>query len=649
MLRTLSLILLASVAVAQPPTQRQVPPAGKPIADADRAELTRGVAELGAQIDKLRGNPLLPDVIIFHKAVEWALRYDEFMDVKHVKTARDFIVEGKKRADELAAGTHSWTSATGLVVRGFVSNIDDSVQPYGLVVPADRKTPRRLDVWNHGRGDTNLELGFLAGRLKSPGEFAPEGAFVLHPYGRFCNATKFAGETDVFEAMAHVQAHYPIDPDRIVMRGFSMGGASTWHLGVHHAGLWCAINPGAGFSETANYAGVFKEGKPAVPWWEQVLWRHYDADIKVRNLFNTHAVAYSGDEDAQKAAADRMVAAAGEDGVTIEHIIGPKTGHKYEPGAKKIVAEKVDAIAAKGRERIPSRVRFATYTLRYPTMKWVTLDALERHWERAEIDAQIVDEGTIKVSTKNVAAFTLRMEGAPIPLDKTQPPRVIIDGTELVGPKVASPWVAVFEKANGKWIEATFPHQRRLVKAHGSTGPIDDAFFDRFIFVRPTGKALNARVDAWTKAELARAITEWRRVFRGDAIVKDDTALTPDDIANANLVLWGDPGSNAVLAKVLPQLPLKWTKEQVQLGAYKLDAAHHVPVMIHPNPLNPRRYVVLNSSFTFRMGARTSNSLQTPKLPDWALIDLRTPADDTAPGLIYDAGFFDESWRLPAR
>jgi hypothetical protein len=185
-----------------------------------------------------------------------------------------------------------------------------------------------------------------------------------------------------------------------------------------------------------------------------------------------------------------------------------------------------------------------------------------------------------------------------------------------------------------------------LSKEPGLQGPIDDAFMDRFIFVRPTGTPLNAKVGAWVQSELERAITEWRRVFRGEVIVKDDTALTADDIAKANLVLWGDPASNAVLGKVLPSLPVKWTKTALEMGAYQLDSAHYAPVLIHPNPLNPRRYVVLNSSFTFRLGSRTSNSLQTPKLPDWALIDLRTPPDETAPGLIYDAGFFDEQWRL---
>ena len=36
------------------------------------------------------------------------------------------------------------------------------------------------------------------------------------------------------------------------------------------------------------------------------------------------------------------------------------------------------------------------------------------------------------------------------------------------------------------------------------------------------------------------------------------------------------------------------------VGTAMFDAAHHVPVLIYPNPLNPKRYVVLNSGFTFR-------------------------------------------------
>jgi hypothetical protein len=185
----------------------------------------------------------------------------------------------------------------------------------------------------------------------------------------------------------------------------------------------------------------------------------------------------------------------------------------------------------------------------------------------------------------------------------------------------------------------------RSGKRHGVQGPIDDAFMDRFIFVRPTGKALNEQVGAWAQAEMERAIKEWRTVFRGDAIVKDDKAITADDVAQANLILWGDPGSNTLLGRMLAKLPLQWTKEKLTMGKQSANAADHAPILIFPNPVSPQRYVVLNSGFTFRMGAKTSNSLQTPKLPDWALIDLKTPPDDQWPGKVVDAGFFDEQWQ----
>ncbi|MEO8353880.1 MAG: hypothetical protein ABI680_19305, partial [Chthoniobacteraceae bacterium] len=380
---------------------------------------------------------------------------------------------------------------------------------------------------------------------------------------------------------------------------------------------------------------------------EQTLWAQYDATKVAGNLFNVPTTAYSGSEDPQKQSADIMEKACAGEGVKLERIIGPDVGHKYEPGAKKELAAWLDERMAEGRKELPPHVRFTTYTLRYSKMEWIEVDRLEEHWKRADIDAELVDEGTFRIATKNVAAFTIALPVSPPPLDPTHPPRVIIDGQELIGPPVGANWTARFCKLNGKWQLPPPDYDAGLHKPHGLTGPIDDALTDRFIFVRPTGLGWNPDVGAWAKSELERATVEWRRVFRGDAIVKDDTALTPEDIASAHLILWGDPGSNKILGQILERLPLTWTKSQLTLAGNSLDAAHHAPALVFPNPLNPQRYVVLNSSFTFREGATVSNSLQTPKLPDWALIDLSVAPTEKAPGKIVAAGFFDEHWQLP--
>ena len=297
---------------------------------------------------------------------------------------------------------------------------------------------------------------------------------------------------------------------------------------------------------------------------------------------------------------------------------------------------------------MPAKVRLVTYTLRYNRQNWVQVDALEKHWERADVTAEIANSSTLKLTTKNVAALTLDLRGKALPLEAGKPPRVILDGQELAGPPVTSPWTASFTRTGDKWSPGKAPDDTAAApqKRHGLQRPIDDAFMETFVVVRPTGSPLNPTVGAWAKSELERALTQWRTVFRGEARIVDDTAVTPALINDANLVLWGDPSSNRILQQILRRLPLKWNADTVELGAAKYPAATDVPVMIYPNPLNPRRYVVINSSFTFRQGRKLSHATQTPQLPDWAVVDLRTPPSEKAPGLVMDAGFFGEHWQL---
>ena len=73
-----------------------------------------------------------------------------------------------------------------------------------------------------------------------------------------------------------------------------------------------------------------------------------------------------------------------------------------------------------------------------------------------------------------------------------------------------------------------------------------------------------------------------------------------------------------------------------------------MPVLIYPNPLNPKRYVVLNSGFTFREYDYLNNARQISKLPDYAVIDVDTPPSSRLPGTVATAGFFDEHWKLQA-
>ena len=99
-----------------------------------------------------------------------------------------------------------------------------------------------------------------------------------------------------------------------------------------------------------------------------------------------------------------------------------------------------------------------------------------------------------------------------------------------------------------------------------------------------------------------------------------------------------------MLAKIVAKLPVHWDKDVVRAGGKAFAAGHHVPVLIYPNPLNPKRYVVLNSGFTFREYDYLNNARQVPKLPDFAVIDIDVPVSARSPGGVVAAGFFTEEW-----
>ncbi|HEY1174109.1 MAG TPA: prolyl oligopeptidase family serine peptidase [Verrucomicrobiae bacterium] len=640
---------------------RRVPPIGIQVPDKDRQEIQQGLDTLAKEIDgtkqALAKKPellaLLPDVQIYHKAVRYALTYQEVHKTNEIALAKQLLQQGTNRAKQLREGKPTWTNATGLVVRSFESRIDGSVQPYGLVVPEAAKTglPLRLDIWFHGRGEVLNEMNFINDRQRNAGQFTPPNTIVLHVYNRYCNPARFAGETDVFEALAHVKKFYAIDENRILVRGFSMGGASCWNFAVHHPDLWAGAQPGAGFSEAAEFLRFFQSETLKPYPWESKLWRWHDATEHAINLFNVPTVAYSGEKDKQKQAADLMEQFAAKEGIRLTHIIGPNTEHKFEPNAKLEVEKRMDAIAARGRNPVPRQVKYATFTLRYNKAFWITIDGLEQHWERGFVDAEFeTGESWIKVDTKNLTALTVSFDAGEYPLNITRPARVILDGQTIETPKAFSDrsFSASFRKDGKRWKLIT-EAASGLVKKHGLQGPIDDAFMDSFMFVQPSGTAMNAKVDQWVKSELDHAVTHWRQQFRGDARLKKDTEITDADIAQHNLVLWGDPQSNALLAKIADKLPIKWTKQGLWAGALNHSAETHVPVLIYPNPLNPKKYVVINSSFTYREYDYLNNARQTPKLPDWAVVDISKPATSRWPGGIVEAGFFGERWELPPR
>src|SRR5262249_1721627 len=152
---------------------------------------------------------------------------------------------------------------------------------------------------------------------------------------------------------------------------------------------------------------------------------------------------------------------------------------------------------------------------------------------------------------------------------------------------------------DGKWTAVHAPSFTDLQKRPGLQGPIDDAFTDAFVCVTGAGKPWHESTNKAAQAELVRFRRNWDIFLRAALPVVADKELTEADTASKTLVLFGDPSSNAVLAKVIDKLPLKWSAETIEFAGRKYDAATHLPALIYPNPLNPKKYVVINTGHTF--------------------------------------------------
>lgn len=603
----------------------------------ERRRLNEGLTELRSGLDGLPEiKKAKTDAEICFKALSWMLRHDEWVRKTAVRDALNLIKMGNERIGRLQAGDAAVPLKPGKQVVAYKSAIDDSLQPYAISVPEgwkagdSKRWPLHLVL--HGRSDDMNEVSFFASHDGKPP--VKDSTWIqLDVYGRGNNAYRWAGETDVFEALADLKKRFLIDERRITLWGFSMGGAGAWHLGLQHPDLWSSVGAGAGFVDFYKYQKV-EQPLPDVP---HKMLRIYDSRDYALNLFDVPFISYGGELDPQLASTLMMQDAAREVSAPLSALIGHKMGHKFDDMSLKTFMAFHTAHAEKGRPEFPGRreLKFVTYTLKFNKCDWLRIEEQEEPYERTEVISTFAD-GVLNVTTENVRALAVaRGAGDAVVLDGG--PKVML--AEAAGGDLPDVY---FRLDNDGWSLLPYDESLRFAdnvehhKRQGLQGPIDDAFTQPFLLVQGSGKPWNDAIKLWSTKELERVSGEWDKWFRGELRSVQDVTLADADIASRNLILFGDPGSNAVLAKIVDKLPLKWTKESIAIGGKTYPAGDHVVAMIFPNPLNPSKYVVINSGPTVKADEyKKSNAWFFPRLGDAAVlrisIDARTGQSATTP------------------
>ena len=614
--------------------------------DATLKRISEKTEELRKAIGELKQRKIPDDVLVevevYLKGAENIVRFSEWYAAASGKWALTTLDQGLARAKQAEGGQPVWANVTGKwVVRAYRSSVDGSIQPYAVLLPHDYHSKKdwRLDVVLHGRDSSLTEAKFIATHTGD----APRdlGYVQLEVYGRGNNAYRWAGEADVFEAIQHGAG--PFNPNRLVLRGFSMGGAGTWHIGLHHPDRFCVLGPGAGFTTTRGYVGNLPKQLP--DYVEKCL-HIYDAVDYSENAFNVPVVAYSGEKDPQKKAASNIENALSDfkEPLRFMHLIAPGLEHQMPKDWQEKAETGYRQYADAGRS-IAERVRFVTYTPKYGRCDWVQIDALRTTYERAVVDG--TRKGNIfDLTTKNVRRISLALDP-----QKNAPLHVKIDGQQIET-KDVKPGNASFvylEWADEKWVVLDNLQEldKRLAekpeKSTGLQGPIDDAFTSKFVVIKPTDNGFFTTNDDFASAAVDQFARVWDKYFRGTLPVQP--AAASNTLKGQNLILFGDPQSNPLIAEILPRLPIKWTNKSIVMNGVEYDSKTHIPVMIYPNPTDPGHYIVLNSGHTFREAdLKGTNALLYPRLGDWAVIKPMPTTNDPSAYEVVSAGLFDENW-----
>lgn len=555
------------------------------------------------------------------------------------------------------AGRDPYPEARGqIVMRGYDPTFSPERQGYAIYIPPgyDPSRPWPLVVMLHGGSSIgNLFLGVVLGNnmdwetysLHLYDEYTPRwspDAIVVAPDGLGQPMWRWMGEEDVLQVIEDVKRHYNVDADRIVLGGLSNGGVGAYSIGMRHAWMFSHVQAIAGAPSWLQYAG----GRPTEP--ERLAMLRYSALHLIENSVNTDFRYYHGTRDPgpmRPAFVRELTQRMRELGLTpnerwYEH------GHDllYLVHRHGRIYPELTSIV---RNRRPAHVRVVTGDYRANRQHWVTVTRIERYPELARVEAHASD-GALRVTTSNAIELALDLRDAPTGAGPSL--RIEVDGTTVYdGPRGPLGHVIHVAKQDGGWGLGFLRPAEGLEKVPGLSGPMTDAYHDEIVHVYGTQRPESVATLRRT-AELGAK--GWPLgVWHLNQRVIPDTEVTDELMSRVHLALYGAPGENAVLDRIAAELPIRAENGAIVLASGERYAGSDVGArFVYPNPLAPRRYVLVHTGVTADAVARTRNLPDF--LPDYVVYDRVTTA--SRPRLISGrnrplaAGYFDRFWRLPA-
>jgi predicted esterase len=539
------------------------------------------------------------------------------------------------------AGLDPIAKRTGVMRLAHIARADDKPQAVGVYVPkTTKKVPLYVGLHGMNGGPMSMMRVFFGGddEKKSMGELERTmgpmpaiDAFVIAPHAHGNTMYRQLGEEEVMDSIAWARARFPnIDPDRIYITGFSMGGIGAASIPFHHPDFFAAAQPLCGYHSYFIRRDV--AGRPRRPW-EQLLLEERSNVSWVDNGARLPLWIIHGQKDLPEENSGVLIDAYEKKGFSLKHD-HPDLGHDVW-GFAYDKLQHVSWFAGKKRDPHPKRVRFRTTRPRFGDDAWVHVDQTAGDW--AIIDARIVDGTHIAVTTKGVEAFHLDRDPA---LLKEGVVTMTVDGvalTELTAHREGDTWVAGPAKEG---------------KRGRITGPIRDVWNDPLTVVYGTEDPNQTRVNL----EVARAFATIRWGVDVAYPILKDTEVDLDAVPTKGTIVIGNARGNRLLRALEPSLPVKVTPANddgsngsIAFGGKTFTGSQLGAAFVVPHPRAPDQYLLViegaDALGTFR-------ALSLPELlPDFVIWDERlAPARGQSLlgfGSVLAAGFFDRAWQAP--
>jgi len=515
----------------------------------------------------------------------------------------------------------------------YITQNDGTVQPYYLHIPEsyDPSVKWPLIVFMHGYvpSITVLDPWVLSEDVCQIAE--DNGCILLIPYGRRNTDFQGVGEVDVFRAMAETRRLLSIDPARIHLSGVSMGGQGAWAMGLRHPGVFAAVTPISGQTDMARWWGWDLEKLPP---FKRFLIEWDNAVDLAPSLRGQSFFCQHGENDTLIPVIESrsMVELGKQLGTPIEYYEFSGASH-YIYWDLPCFRNAWEWTKDFRLNPSPERVTFKTYSLSYDASFWLTVRQFKRWGIPATVDARVTDGGKrLEVSTSNVAVFDIDLRTCP--LAQAEAFRVTVRHGEIVVPPGNDGRLHV-ELSRPPAAEGGWPPPKRK----GLCGPAEDVFNSAFIAVQGT-----AGTDE-ENDELARQVgtwaEEWDDFADGQPRVCTDQELADEDMRRFNLVLFGTPETNSVIARLADRLPITIGEHSYTLLGKTYEGEDLGLVLCYPNPLAPDRYVLIYAGELY--GRKCSSNHKHDLLPDFLIFDsTRFTTGDTE--MCVCGGWFDVDW-----